>query len=290
MASGAPEVHYLRSLAARREAPPTSPAPSSLSSLTSSSPYPSTPSHAPSPLASPLPSYKWLSRFLYAQLSALHDEALLTHPSPPPPLLLPEVVDLVVDFLWEPLITPSLGLNPTHYTHHPIPPSTRAHCTGRVHADTVVRDDWSEELRLRVMRGWRIRAIRYWGNVYANGLQVVYGGGGGQGGGGGEERWQTDGLYGSHHQPKEEVWELEEGERIRQVRVEYDVWMHRVVMETSRGRMLEMGRAEPPMVRSPLVRKALLPEVQGEEYEVLAFITGVGGHIHHLGVYYHRVR
>ena len=84
--------------------------------------------------------------------------------------------------------------------------------------------------------------------------------------------------------------ELEEGERIRQVRVEYDVWMHRVVMETSRGRMLEMGRAEPPMVRSPLVRKALLPEVQGEEYEVLAFITGVGGHIHHLGVYYHRVR
>ena len=274
-------AYHLRSRPARRGPPPSLPPTPTPSSPP---PLPSTTALTPSPSTSLLPDYRWLSRIIYSQLSALHDEAIAAHSPSPPPLLLPEVVDLIVDFIWEPLITSSQDLNPNHYSYHPISPSTRLYCTGRVHTDTIVRDDWSDALRERLVRGWRIRSIRYWSGVYANGLQaVVYGHG--------EERWEVEGLHGSHHQPREAEWVLEEGERIRQVTVEYDVWYHRVVLESSAGRRCEMGRGEPEGRRySPVVRKALLPEVPGEEYEALAFIYGVGGHIHNLGVYYQRVR
>ena len=86
------------------------------------------------------------------------------------------------------------------------------------------------------------------------------------------------------------------GERIRQVQVRYDVWMDRVVLETSEGRTCEMGRGESgqwPQTREWTVgnRKCrlLLPEGDGKEYEVLAYQYGCGGHLHNMALHYHEV-
>ena len=192
-----------------RPLPPSQPQPTSLSS---------------SP--SPLPSYKLLSRALYSIHLQLHDEGFL-------PLLLPGLCDLVVDFLWEPLETPSYELI-GRYT--PVTPSL-SHCTGYVHSDTQQRDDWSPTLRSLILQGWRLQSIRYWSNVYANGFAVTY-----QNPHDPTQRCSTKPHKGNHHNPVESTFTLGVGERIQQVQVTYSVWVHRVVLETNHGRKCEIGR------------------------------------------------
>ena len=277
-------TRYLQTKKARREAPGSDP------SSSSSAPEPTPRLVLPAPPTFlHLPDYRWLSRVLYSQLLALHDDDVAAHSPSPLPLLLPEVMDVVVEYVWEPLVTHSLDSGTYHLRRRgqPVPSYTREHCSGRVHVDTTERNDWSDDLRMRILHGWRIRSVRYWHGMYANGLQVTYAS---SAGGGGGETMEMEGLHGSHHQPVEAEFVLEEGERIRQVRVEYDVWYHRVFLDTSKGRTCVIGTGEPEhMRRTPLPQRALLPEVEGENYEVLAFMLGVGGHIHNLGCYYQRV-
>ena len=230
------------------------------------------------------PSYKLQSNHLYTTGLQLHDESHL-------PVLLPPICDLIIELLWEPLITPSYDLVPRRASRHAPPPHS-PHTTGCTHADTQFRDDYSPQLRALLLRGWRLRSVHYWANTYANGFYVTY-----QHPVDASQRWSTEPLWGTHHSPREYEFELEEGERVRQVQVRYDVWYHQVVLETSRGRRCVMGTGESrqyPQGREwehGLCRtKLLLPEGDGREYEVLAFMYGVGGHVHNMGVYFHEVR
>lgn len=192
---------------------------------------------------------------------------------------------LVASFLWTPHTTTSTNQLPTRarfLRNNPALP----HCTGETHTDTHQHDCWTDDLRQRVLRGWRLRAIHGWGGLYANGLGFTYGpaGGGGDGEADGEGSLEIEAVYGNHHSPQPTHFELEAGERIVQVSTICSVWMQAVRFTTSHGRQYQLGRGEHQRYYQPLLPTA--DQLHGRQVEVLAVIFGVGGHIHNIGIWY----
>ena len=247
-----------------------------------------------------LPEYRYLSRCIHRRLRSIHDEGRTASAGGNIPDVPPELVDIVADYLWLPQHTLSKELTAKHrlrdaVAHPDIGGVTGGvMCTGQVHLDTVQRDDWTPALRALIMRGWRISAVRYRANMYANGLQVTYRHPSDR-----EQTFSTEMLAGTHHAPLDGLFELEEGERIRQVTVRYNVWLDRVLLETSlgrkcaigRGEMMRRGRGEDDEWQEDRIKQfRLIPAADAAHCEVLAFHFGVGGHIHNLGVYYQTLR
>ena len=208
--------------------------------------------------------------------------------SPVARLLPPELLRLVVSFLWEPRASISRQMhNPSQRL---LQSSSLPHCTGWVHADTEQFDDWTSELRARVLSGWRLRAVDCWGDRYCNGFAFTYESSSG-------EQWSTEARKGSHHRPSVSRLQLQAGEAIVQVAVRLSKWMECVVFETSRGRRFQVGgrgsrwapkeRQASEWTHAGVTQRLLMPQPHaGRAYEALAFAYGVGGHVHNLGVYY----
>ena len=86
--------------------------------------------------------------------------------------------------------------------------------------------------------------------------------------------------------PVDGLFELEEGERIRQVTVRYNVWLDYVLLETSLGRMCGIPTKDMMRMGDGAKEWSLIPAADAAHCEVLAFHAGVGGNMHNLGVYY----
>ena len=188
---------------------------------------------------------------------------------------------IVASFLWFPLRTStfnSLHSRTRWMNNHP----TLPHCTGEVHADTIQHDGWTAELHTRILRGWRLRAIHGWGGMFANGLGFSY-----CHPSDASETFEVEAVYGNHHNPQLSHFELEAGERIVQVSMICSVYMQAVRFDTSHGREYQIGRAEHRRYWQPLLPTA--DKLHGKQVEALAFMFGVGGHIHNLGVWYQLV-
>ena len=224
----------------------------------------------------------------YVRLEGQVRVGLRSSSSPVARLLPPELLRLVVSFLWEPRASLSRQMhNPSQRL---LQSSSLPYCTGWVHADTEQSDDWTSELRARVLAGWRLRAVDCWGDRYCNGFAFTYESGSG-------EQWSTEARKGSHHRPSVSRLQLQTGECIVQVAVRLSKWMECVVFETSRGRRFQVGgrgsrwapkeRQASEWTRAGVTQMLLMPQPHaGRAYEALAFAYGVGGHVHNLGVYY----
>ena len=211
-----------------------------------------------------------------------------------------ELVRLIVSFLWSPLTSASRQLHNPRQRQLWAP--SLAICTGWIHADTVQYDDWTAELRGRVMAGWRLRAIDGYGDRYVNGFSFTYEGPNG-------DTWSSEVRKGSHHRPSMSRLQLSDGERIVQVAVRVSKWMECCVFETSAGRRFQVGgrgsrwapkeRHASEWTHAGVTQLLLMPQskpqLQGQAagratvaatYEALAFTYGVGGHVHNLGVYF----
>ena len=250
----------------------------------------------PVPPAPPalVPDYVWLERRVSA--------ALQSSRCPLARFLPRELVLVIASFLWSPLTSVSRQLdNPGQRAMWSL---SLAICTGWIHADTQQYDDWNNELRGRVMAGWRLRAIECYGDRYLNGFSFTYCGPTG-------DTWSTEVRKGSHHRPSMSRLQLASGEAIVQVAVRVSKWMECCVFETSAGRRFQVGgrgsRWQPKekhaseWTHAGVTQLLLMPHTQprphtdqqtaAEEtvaatYEALAFTYGIGGHVHNLGVYY----
>ena len=231
-----------------------------------------------------VPDYTFLSHCIYHNLNkAAHSvsESSTTSSSHGGPSLSLDVSSIVASFLWSPI--PTAGANGLHgrvhfLRDHPNLP----YCTGETHADTVQHDTWSAELHSRILHGWRLRAIHGWGDMYANGLGFTYGPSNDP-----TATYEVDAVYGLHHNPRLSHLELEAGERIVQVSIVCSVYMQAVKFETSHGREYVIGRVEHRRYWQPLLPTA--DKLHGRQVEALAFMFGVGGHLHNLGVWYQLV-
>ena len=243
-----------------------------------------------------LPDYTFLSHCIYHSLSrpsrsrSTSSSSSSSSSSPSShriPALSLDVSSLVASFLWSPHITAStnqLSARTRFLRNHP----TLPYCTGETHGDTHQHDCWTDDLRQRILRGWRLRAIHGWGGLYANGLGFTYGpsigGDGNAEGDGGNGLLEVEAVYGTHHNPELTHFELEAGERIVQVSVICSVWMQALRFTTSHGRQYQLGRGEHQRYYQPLLPTA--DQLHGRQVEVLALMFGVGGHIHNIGVRY----
>ena len=245
---------------------------SSASSTTACS---DTPPTVPSAAGSLLPTYTFLAHCIHHNLNKASRHSL----SPPTaPSLSLDVSGLVASFLWFPLRTASMNSLHTRTSWLRDDPSL-PYCTGEVHADTQQHDGWSSELHGRILRGWRLRAIAGWGGMYANGLGVTYAHPSAP-----SETFELAAVYGNHHSPQQSQFELETGERIVQVSCIPNTWMLAVRFDTSHGRQYQLGQAGHRDYWQSLLPTA--DKLHGRQIEALAFVFGVGGHIHNLGVYY----
>ena len=229
-----------------------------------------------------LPDYTLLShciQYTLARSSASSCTATSFHSH----VLLPrDVTGLVASFLWSPCCTSTANSLHTR-TDWLIGDPTLPHCTGDVHHDTRQVDQYSSELHSRILRGWRIRTLHGWGAEFANGLGVTYGPPTADS----ADTFDVEAVYGSHHQPQPSHFELQAGERIVQVTFASSTWFQGVRFHTSLGRQYQVGRAESHRV--DIDWRPLLPaadKLRGRQVEVLAFMLGVGGHIHNMGVWY----
>jgi len=233
----------------------------------------------------------------YLRLERLVCVALQHCRSPVARQLPGELVHLILSFLWSPLTSVSRQLdNPRQRA---LWSPSLAICTGWIHGDTAQYDEWTGELRGRVMAGWRLRAIDCWGDRYVNGFSFTYSGPGG-------ETWSSEVRKGSHHRPSVSRLQLSSGEHIVQVAVRLSKWMECCVFETSAGRRFQVGgrgsrwapkeKHASEWTHAGVTQLLLMPQPPksdgadaGCTYEALAFTYGLGGHVHNLGVYYQKL-
>ena len=223
-----------------------------------------------------LPDYTFLSHCIYHNLSkAKHPTS--ASPLPPALSLTLDVSGIVASFLWSPLRTHSRDdPHSRHWLHGDL---TLPHCTGQVHDDTNQHDCLSGELHGRLLRGWRLRAIHGWGGRYANGLGFTYCHPSEP-----TATFDVERAYGNHDMPQLTHFELEAGERVVQVSMCCRTWMHAIRFDTSHGRQYQIGKSDRARHWQPLLPTA--DTRHGRQVEALAFMYGVGGHIHNLGVHY----
>ena len=241
-------------------------------------------SPSPPPL---VPAYVRLER--QVSIALRHSSSSIARQLPP------ELVRLVSSFLWSPLTSVSRQLhNPRQRA---LWSPSLAICTGWLHSDTQQYDDWTGELRGRVMAGWRLHTIDCYGDRYVNGFGFTYVSPAG-------DTWSTEVRKGSHHRPSMSRLQLVTGERIVQVAVRMSKWMECCVFETSAGRRFQVGgrgsrwapkeKQASEWTHAGVTQLLLMPHsnngsATGCSYEALAFTYGIGGHVHCLGVYYQKL-
>ena len=257
----------------------------------------------PSSHAAPVSDFNHLSQFLRSTLRSLHDDSRAS-PARGIPDMPVELVDIIADYLWLPQHSLSRelivqrGKSGSSPARDSVGVTVDSMCTGGVYWTTQQQDDWTPALRALILRGWRIAAIEYLATAGCCDLQVTY-------------RHPTDRqqLVRTAMRPasllaRKGSFELEEGERIRQVTVGYTtyVWTLRLVLETSRGRRCVIGSDTTARASRELVNAdpdgewvthgykqfRLMPSADSGQCELLAFHYGLDSQsMHNIGVYYH---
>lgn len=160
--------------------------------------------------------------------------------------------------------------------------------SGVICGDTLQYDDWNDELRLMILKGWRMSQIIAFGNVYALGISVVYVHPTDP-----TQTYATPERYGHGKGPIygaiRTVYHLEMDEYIDSVSVRYGSWYDGVTLTTNRNQRIQIGTSPGGKHYDITTTRPDAPRPFQGDIQVLGFSLGIGGHIHNLGVYYMRM-
>ena len=118
-----------------------------------------------------LPAYYSLPSHVFLK-QQLVSAFLSFYPLPSSPFPLP-LVDSIVEYAWQPELTHSREMiNAT--VDAEVAADVERHNSGLTHADTRQWDDWSEELRQLVLRGWKLQQVTALAARHCHGLTVTY--------------------------------------------------------------------------------------------------------------------
>ena len=261
----------------------------SSSSSTRSLPTPSNTSQSfspPSPTslsgATPLysiPSHVYMAQQLEAAFIPLYP---IHFPAP--------LIPLIVSYAWEPSFYTSPELIPGFSASAPlIPPEVESSQTGVVHHSTVFFDHWSDDLRQRILAGWRLSSITTHAQRFVQGFSVTY-------------EPPTTGPSLTLHSPlppslaPPAQLRLDESEQLVNTALIYTDAFDRLTFHTSHGRRLHVGGAgltTKQLLGQPteygFARGDVLIDGEMGVGRILAFRGGAGKALHSLGCVWQRM-